>query len=625
MAESTRKRERSDIRIDAVFDIETQDWTKFVCGGVYYADGTYEAYDYKREEDYFDALMKVRGPNGTMGNVWSHNGGRFDIKWALDWAIQRRISCSAVSAGSNIICATIGDVRFLDSKALTKISLDELTKGASVAKEKLGLECVGRGNGCQEEPGECRGYCSIRRDMPRKLLRRLHEYLRADCVSLYTALQRIREYAAENDLDLGMSVGSSAWKNARRLLELPRAKLCVSDHMFSRAAYFGGRVQIFRPWALRGYEYDVNSMYPSRLAYKALPIGPPRRVMAKDAGRAFGRFPGFYRASVYVPPMHVPPLPVRIGNRICYPTGRITGTWAAPELAYAMERGAKVREFEEALIFPFEKVIFRPWVDRLFALRSAAIGWDGKPDKKGPLGIWLKYYLNSLTGKFGSRPDTERVVIAPSIEEIEEHACVCPAWMLDNGKCRCGAWQQLDDAGNIYAEPRFRIQPCGHIEWAAYLTAEARVEWQRQATAINDGLDLCYGDTDSVFVTGPRTENIGPELGKWELSSEWENFEAFAPKVYRVETAKGLKVKAKGMRLPKAPEAAELAIRSGVAMGKSAVIGFRAGARRGKFFAADTATRRVNVGYGDRILDGQVTRAPTYREALARWGTRQKT
>jgi hypothetical protein len=154
-----------------------------------------------------------------------------------------------------------------------------------------------------------------------------------------------------------------------------------------------------------------------------------------------------------------------------------------------MERGAKVREFEEALIFPFEKVIFRPWVDRLFALRSAAIGWDGKPDKKGPLGIWLKYYLNSLTGKFGSRPDTERVVIAPSIEEIEEHACVCPAWMLDNGKCRCGAWQQLDDAGNIYAEPRFRIQPCGHIEWAAYLTAEARVEWQRQATAINDGLD----------------------------------------------------------------------------------------------------------------------------------------
>lgn len=630
------KGERSDIQVDAVFDIETSHWTEFVCGGVYYAkDNAYEAYDWKHEDSFFDALLSVRSNRDTMGCVWSHNGGRFDIKWALDHAVKREIPCDAVAAGSNIIIANIGGTRFLDSKALTKISLEELTHGASVAKEKLGLECTGSSGGCVEEPGECRGYCAISRTMPRAMLTRLLQYLEGDCRSLYEALQRVREYAGKNNLDLGVSVGSAAWKCAKRWLELPRAQLAAAEHKFARQGYFGGRVQIFQPQASRGFEYDVNSMYPSRLAFEKVPIGPARNVSGDVCGRAFDSLPGIYRARVYVPPVHVPVLPVKLGTRSCYPTGFFTGTWTRPELQYAVECGAaRIEKFEEALVWPHEQVLFEPWVRKVFELRAEALGWDGKPNKKGPLGTWLKFYANSLTGKFGSNPKTERVVINPSLDQIK--CCVCkPAWLKFH-QCECDAWLPVSSFSNCWLSPKWFIQPCAHVEWGAYLTAQARVEWHKQAVSVSGGYDLCYGDTDSVFTTLPRSHNLGTDLGQWKPEEEWTNGEWFAPKVYRIDNPEAPKVKGKGLKLPrmvgddgkpklKAIHTAEHLIRQsikeGVGIGKEAVIGFKAGVHLGKFFETDTIKRRVSIGYGDRFLDGKVTRAPTISEACAKWGS----
>lgn len=630
--------------MDAVFDIETANWTEFVIGGVHYADGTYDAYDWKREEEFFDGLIAVRGPDDTVGNVWSHNGGRFDIKWALDWATKRGITCDAVGAGSNIICATIGRTRFLDSKALTKISLEELTKGASVAKQKLGLDCIGADRGCQEEPGECRGYCAISRDMPLAKQKRLAEYLRADCESLFIALQKLREYAHKFDLDLSMSVGSSAWKNAKRLLGLPPARLNYNDHKFARRGYYGGRVPCIIPHVSQGYELDVNSMYPSRLAYFPVPTGACVRLTGNDCKRALGNFPGIYRCEVRVPDMHIPPLPLRIGARIAYPTGDFSGTWTSVELLYALEKGCRVKKFEEALVWRGYEVLFKPWVDKMFDLRSKALGWDGKPDKKGPIGTFLKFYANSVTGKLGSNPETLKIHINPELANGEDE-CTCPTWW---DKCKCGAWIPMDaqvDSALIWGEPQYRLQSCAHVEWAAFLTAEARVEWHKQAVSVDGGEDVAYGDTDSLFTKKKRTRNMGKGLGQWDEGDEFTNLEVFAPKVYRLDSHKeeGPRVKAKGLRLPqarpvdgekpadfakrrtRAARKAEELLRSGTAIGKDAVIGFRAGARAGKFFKVGNVARTVNVGYGDRILEPgkDVTRAPTIDEALKAWGPKK--
>lgn len=590
-----KERKRRDITVDAVFDIETQDWDKFVAGGFLTSDGVYKECDWKHEEEFARFILNFEG------TVWAHNGGGFDYKWLLDWLIDLYPDRKAIitSAGPTIIAVRIGKLRLFDSFALVKISLAEFSKGSGVEKNETGLECS-CGNFCG-------GYCRIRRGMPRSEWDLLLAYLRADCESLLSSLERLRAFASENDIDLGATVGGSAWRNAYRTLDLPGSSLSVSDHFFARDAYFGGRVQLLRPWSAHGWEFDVNSMYPSRLANCALPVGDPTLVWGSDAKESFRMLePGCYMANVTVPKMHLCPLPVRTGERVIYPYGSFSGTWCLPELEAAAFLGCEI-DVKQALVWPAERVIFKDWIDKLFDIRLSAPG-----GKKGPLGTFIKYYMNSLTGKFGAKPIVQRIIVNPD-EPIEEHLCRC------KGKCsgECGCWEPIDDAGYIVGQKSFRIEPCAHVEWAAYLTSQARVEWLTQALSLGDGgLSMVYGDTDSLFSERELTRNIGKGLGQWSSDGEYSHFVGIAPKVYSFERAGSVKLKAKGVpltRMKDAPESIKEATRraerqriiSGESLYRTGVVGFKKGASNGKFFEAARGSRKVSQGYGDRLkFDG---------------------
>lgn len=590
---------RSDISVAAVFDIETSDWTQFVVGGMQHADGRYYEFGWHDEETFVNELLDV------AGDVWSHNGGAFDIKWLLDHCIKRGLSPAIASAGARIVSMRVGKARFLDSKALSKLTLKEFTDGLGVMKQRLGIPCIHKPD-CDSE---CQGYCAISRDMYPQLYKRLTTYLQADCESLYLALMRLKEFAATNDLDLSITVGASAWKCAKRWLDLPTAQLSPADHEFMRRTYFGGRVQLFRPESESGRECDVNSMYPSRLRECAVPLSEPERRQGRLARLAYDAgCEGAYCATVNVPESHLPPLPFRTKNRVAYPWGEFCGAWTRPELAYAESLGVKILEMDEALVFPDSGIVFAEWVDRMFSLRMAAPG-----GKSGPLGTFIKYDLNSFTGKLGSRPDHEKVVVNP--DEI----IVCPGGYCCDacewGDCcrECGAFIPLSETSPIYSVSEWRLAACAHVEWASYLTSEARIEWHKQATSIDLGWDMVYGDTDSCFSESPRTRRMGKECGEWEDKGAYSNFRGIAPKLYSFERAKETIVKAKGLRLPKDGKQALAAIQPGAPLvGKAGVIGFRRGARQGTFFIANTLSRRVGRGFGDRILGpGQnVTRAP---------------
>jgi hypothetical protein len=52
--------------------------------------------------------------------------------------------------------------------------------------------------------------------------------------------------------------------------------------------------------------------------------------------------------------------------------------------------------------------------------------------------------------------------------------------------------------------------------------------------AESQGLDLVYGDTDSVWTTGAAGPSPqGAALGRWSYKHAWSTFEAAAPKTYR--------------------------------------------------------------------------------------------
>jgi hypothetical protein len=313
------------------------------------------------------------------------------------------------------------------------------------------------------------------------------------------------------------------------------------------------------------------------------------------------RDPGIYSATVCMPRMHICALPVRTRDRVIYPYGEFTGAWCLPELEYAEELGAEIT-VRQALVWPRAEVLFKPWIDKMWDLRFNAPG-----GKKSAMGTFLKFYMNSLTGKFGSRPIMERYIINPK----EELACRC------TGPCdgACGAHKRIDDAGYIVSQKTWRIDACGHVEWSAYLTSHARVEWLKQALSKGrEGINCVYGDTDSIFTDLPLERHLGDGLGEWESKGEYRDFRCKAPKCYSFERAGRPKILAKGvsLELPKqAPgEVLDSALRyatrrlfRGDKFATGAIRGFKAGAAAMKFFAKETRTRSVNVGYGDRILE----------------------
>lgn len=627
--DSPNTSKRRDIQIDAVYDLECANWTDFVCGGYLESDGTYQLYSEHRsagpvnDQTRMADMMLARG-----GTVWAHGGGFYDHKWLIDIAARRNYTADISSAGPRIVTARIGKLNLRDTYALIPATLKELTAGQGIHKEELDLPCI-----CENK---CAGYCSIKRDMPVARYRRLTEYLRADCESLMQAMQKVRAYAADNDLDMTATVGSSSWRTMQRWLGLPPADLDANEHTFARGGYYGGRCQIPWPGEHRDvYRYDVSSMYPWSMKELAMPIGQHTRVYGADARAAFGReAPGLYQCTIDVPDMHLPPLPYRTKNRISYPTGRLTGTWCLPEIQYALSIGCKLRDVGEAIYWHRKaEKLFAPYVDKHFDLR-AAVG------KKSPVGIWLKFRLNSPTGKLGANPEKEHFFVNPSVIKkcpSSERCKYDGQW--DCARCceyhctqRCGAMAEHSDY--IWSQYRYHLDDCAHVEWASYLTAGARIEWHRQAVSVADGWDVLYGDTDSLRTLQPRTRRIGLTLGLWNDEGRIKRFVGHAPKTYweehytddsgacplcksRLESGtvcSHIDAKAKGLGAPR-----DKPLELGKVYPRKGVIGLKHGAKLGTLFTAKDGGRKARFGTGDRVLlDNGRTRAPTVTE-VSEW------
>ena len=150
----------------------------------------------------------------------------------------------------------------------------------------------------------------------------------------------------------------------------------------------------------------------------------------------------------------------------------------------------------------------------------------------------------------------------------------------------------------------------------------ARVEWHKQATSVGEGMNVVYGDTDSIFSVHPLQRHVTKskeELGRWLDVGKGEKFHCLAPKVYTFWRDSSPVVKTKGVRLPRSQALAAAQLRLGVPLkGADGIHGLRKGAREGKFFKAQSVTRVLEGGYGDRIPDGAWTRAPTIDEFRSR-------
>jgi len=381
------------------------------------------------------------------------------------------------------------------------------------------------------------------------------------------------------------------------MLDLPAADFPASVWHRIRRAYHGGRVTIGKPLAAGpGAHWDLSSAYPAALAKTRLPIGDFAIYGNKDSSLVWdNQRPGAYCVDVDVPHSHLPPLPVRVRERVCYPTGKFRGVWMRDELRAAVERGVTVDRVLWAMAWEDEEVIFEPLIKKWWSARK-------KAGKGSPLGQWLRLLSNSITGKLAEQPDRRTAKMFPA--EIVRCPMTRPC---TNFTCTgaCGSMEQIDLWGEVWAVPFYRPSSSGHIHWAACLTASTRETWLRGAEQMGD--ELVYGDTDSLWVDG-RTKPTpnGARLGEWAYKHAWTAFECTAPRTYRFIEGEATvpTVRAAGAQLSDAEWGAGQAARNRGVLSfiEAATKGGGLFQRNGKQWTLPTRGRETGW-YGDRVLD----------------------
>lgn len=300
-----------------------------------------------------------------------------------------------------------------------------------------------------------------------------------------------------------------------------------------RKAYYGGETIVFKrgtcPTVCECY--DINSSYPGSMAQKRYPDPKTRCVVPKGNMFLIEKLEGFTYVEGWMPDsIYIPALPVKIFDKLLFPTGHIKGFYTHVELRQALADGFAIKKIGKSIYYDKTCAPFTSFINDFYKKRLQL-----KKDKD-PMENMYKIILNSSYGKFGFNYTEKNSVltIAQLGDDIlEECDRIRPLkydfFSLLNTDCR----QQTDYS---------------LIEWAAYITAYARLhllEFMRKHEPY-----LLYVDTDSLYLMAGHDPIVdSKELGDFKKEKDCPpNKSIFiAPKHYRFDND----IKIKGVSIPK--------------------------------------------------------------------------
>jgi len=274
---------------------------------------------------------------------------------------------------------------------------------------------------------------------------------------------------------------------------------------YVREAYHGGFVFIFRKGVAKDVSYyDMRSLYPFVLAYRAYPdIASMRFETKRPSIDNILKYEGFSRVRVSYPECYFPILPVVINNYLTTCTGEYEGMWTHVELREAIKRGCKVVQVYENIYFTRWVSPFTSYMQDLYLRRLRCQQSDDE------FHAVYKLFMNALSGKFGQRTDNQlyEPVDVDSIKSVKElEGCMI---------FKAGGREYVIKARRSGHTPDFI-----NVIWAAYMTAYARLQLVYHLEQAFPCVYAC--DTDSVFTTYEYC--TGGELGdmsRKEGPSDW--------------------------------------------------------------------------------------------------------
>lgn len=397
--------------------------------------GFYDGEEYINFRSMAEFMNHIARKDYHGWRFFAHFGGRFDVHYVFDWIREHSpdtfmtINC----AGSSVISLSVkkGEhwIRFSDSYRLLPKSLDTLTHEFDVKHKKL------RGRSFTDEL-----------------------YNEHDCRGLYEVLEQFFD-AFETCSETIASHAMRVFRSHYLHKDIYQPHRAVEE--FCRAAYVGGRCEIYRFDEAEVNHYDVNSLYPSAmLAPVPIEYLYATKVLCETPNRI-----GFYRAQIKYPDCYMPILPFH-SDKLYFPTGEFEGNFSSIDLQRAISEGAEVRILH-GHVFHAENIL-KEYAENMFKLKQDA-------ERAGNRGLRYVYKIlnNSLYGKFGQRRQQR-------------------SFIVDDG--RLGAFPLPNGLAWYLTESRSaHILP--HI--AATITSRAR---NIQFDLLKRGQQW-YTDTDSLFTS----------------------------------------------------------------------------------------------------------------------------
>lgn len=518
------------------FDFETYDWVNPLCYALRWGPyGERETHFYRMQDKGNPAevavnclnVMRIIAESGGPVEWWAHNGGKFDTLFLLA-AAQRMgwIVSANVTGGGRIVTATF---RASNSKTTLHMRDSYAVVQSTLKNAVKDFQCEAAKTFTDDD---------YSRDMRTLPLTELERGCVQDCECVLQLLDKVETLAEQWGGALKSTFSSIALGIVKSEVDLPSHEDNQAVNAWCRKAYLGGRVEVFRhspqEWLT---EYDCNSSYPASLA-ESLPWDYSRTEDRPHALRAHmsDGDESIIEATVTVSREHLPVLPYRPleTGGVYFPWGTWKGRFAKTELLYAVECGsARIDKLHSAAIYKSETKL-ADFVNRLYQTKQGAVG---------AVRMFAKLSLNGCYGKFGQKPERERIQLMDS--EFEAYALA-----FERKTKRIDPNNPL--ALTVFEE---RWPKQTHYALASYITANARIRLHR---ALNASTGIAYCDTDSVHAAQFPYRLEGSGLGEWKQEIKRLKGEYYAPKIYRLKDENGkVTLAAKGFHIRPKNDSAE--------------------------------------------------------------------
>jgi len=289
-------------------------------------------------------------------------------------------------------------------------------------------------------------------------------------------------------------------------------------------AYYGGRTECFKRGIFKDVNcYDVNSLYPS-VMINELPNPNYVNEVKETTLKLIMKYEGVSYIEGVQDKRYIPLLPVRMDNKLLFPTGIIKGYYTHIEIREALKNGFRITNFGDGNIYTKTCKPFEDFVKTTYAERRE------KQKTGNKLELMDKRILNSLYGKFAFNYRFNNTFKPADKMKADDY--------IKN--------QFVEEInGFVYIRNTGLTEPTNYSIpiWSAYITAYARLKLYSWLKDEQISKNLIYTDTDSLFLSDGKELPQSTELGELKLEYSCDEAIFVRPKFYSAK-----KVKIKGIK-----------------------------------------------------------------------------